>query len=553
MEVALKNNSRYRKGYVLGIVLFLIAMEVFFFRNIIGDALISDKYDGRLTMLITDYWYQLVTGNVQWGELDFFYPALNTLAYSDMFLGMGIIHGIFRLCGMSIYRSFELTIIVIHVIGTFSMYYLMKEIYRVELFWSLIAVMLFSFSSTYSFFLVHPQLISLSLIPVLAIFLTRFFLRIEDVHRKKRIAYGLLFITGFCIMMYTAWYTAFFIALFCLVYGLTYVAFSVYHKEFSDFIGYVRKIGIEIVIYITYAVLLLIPFFMLYLPVYRNTTERPYHETAKYLPELADIMNVSSSNLVLGKLIARSGLENRGYSFEVGIGFSLVLLFLFLIALFQSIRTKDFRIRVLAVSILICLILPIRLSANGISLWQLVYLAIPGAKSIRAAGRLWLFLSFPISVFIGVLLNKKRLRSYSVSHISRIILIVLVFLFNVRKGGVFSAWSESAQTSFIEQINAPPMDCTVFFIYDEDGIPDGQDENLYTIQKQVDAEEIANYFDINTINGYSGLTPGGWDGVFNVYGDSYLDSVKSWMKQNNLNQIYKYNISRNIWSVFPDD
>ena len=66
MEVALKNNSRYRKGYVLGIVLFLIAMEVFFFRNIIGDALISDKYDGRLTMLITDYWYQLVTGNVQW-------------------------------------------------------------------------------------------------------------------------------------------------------------------------------------------------------------------------------------------------------------------------------------------------------------------------------------------------------------------------------------------------------------------------------------------------------------------------------------------------------
>ena len=132
-------------------------------------------------------------------------------------------------------------------------------------------------------------------------------------------------------------------------------------------------------------------------------------------------------------------------------------------------------------------------------------------------------------------------------------MIVLVFLFNVRKGGVFSAWSESAQTSFIEQINAPPMDCTVFFIYDEDGIPDGQDENLYTIQKQVDAEEIANYFDINTINGYSGLTPGGWDGVFNVYGDSYLDSVKSWMKQNNLNQIYKYNISRNIWSVFPDD
>ena len=68
-------------------MLFLLAGELYFFRNIIGTGqLISDGSDGRLTMLIAEHWYNVFRGRASIMDMGMFYPAKNTLAYSDMLL-----------------------------------------------------------------------------------------------------------------------------------------------------------------------------------------------------------------------------------------------------------------------------------------------------------------------------------------------------------------------------------------------------------------------------------------------------------------------------------
>ena len=105
-----KSNKKY---YIF--IFILILSEIFFFRNILfNNSLFGDLGDGRLTMLITEHWYRFCCGLEKINDLGIFYPVENTLAYSDMLLGYGIIHSIFRFCGLDMFISYKITLILVH-------------------------------------------------------------------------------------------------------------------------------------------------------------------------------------------------------------------------------------------------------------------------------------------------------------------------------------------------------------------------------------------------------------------------------------------------------
>lgn len=82
--------SQFRKLFLP--IVILILYEIFFLRNIIAsDLMVGDRGDGRLCMLIAEHWYQFFSGNESFAQLNMFYPAENTIAYSDMLLGYGIV------------------------------------------------------------------------------------------------------------------------------------------------------------------------------------------------------------------------------------------------------------------------------------------------------------------------------------------------------------------------------------------------------------------------------------------------------------------------------
>ena len=543
---------------VVGLIL-LVLMEGFFFRNVLfSNNLIGDAWDGRLTMLFTEHWFHVFRGEASVVDMGFFYPAQNTLAYSDMFLGFGIIHSLFRMAGLDIFLAYKATIICVHLIGTIATFILLYKCLGVDVLWSLFGTTTFSFSSTFALHIGHTQLAALSLVPLLAIFLVSYFKHMD--RRKLRWVYALLAIAVLMLILYTAWYIFFFTVLFVvtgLIVGLCRLLME--KREYLRAILQTAKgMWVEIALYALIAVLLMVPFARLELPILKLSGGRSYGEVCGMLPEAIDYLNVSTNNWLLGPLIAASKIDERGYSFEVQQGFSIILVLVFLVVWLSYRRKRDsFGDSVLAVKremmatlvmtvIVNCLLL-LRLSANGVSLWWGVFHLFPGATSVRAVARYLMFLSLPLSVVtacMGEELSGKAKRERGGRYaIIMIALLGCAFIANIRTDGVMSAWNREGSRAFVESVPEPPADCEVFFLSD---VIEGQSGPYY----QVDAYQIADRFGIKTIHGYSGLEPQGWGPIWDVKGPMYRQAVSGWITRYHLENVYAYDEVKRTWTKY---
>lgn len=541
------------------VVIILLYCECFFFRNILGSEngmLISDRADGRLTTLLTEHWWNFFNGKENFSEIAMFYPAAEAFGYTDLFLGYGLIHSIFRLFGINMFLSYKYTLIAVHAMGTCSMYYLMNKKLKCNIYWSLFGTLAFCFSDTFARHLGHTQLNAISALPVLLILFLGFLNNYEN-HRKRNI-YAYLLIMWFVLLTYTAWYIACFTGIFCMVFLIVYfIKLKICDvRVFSVLKEKLRFIWKDIIGYVFFMVILYIPFIKIYLPVLKSSGGYSYWEScAICLPEFADIINVTGSNLMLGKFIEKMNLQSRGYSAEVEMGFSIILLGLFL-GLFiydwkknritarnnteGNIFTKAIS-KVAFISILVCIVLIIRLSSNGISLWIAVYHLLPVAKSVRAVSRFLLWLSFPMAVVTAYAANRyikiaNPLKSVIVSCIA----VIMIFVSNINTIGVYSLWNCQEEYSFISKVTEPPTDAKVFYIIDTADTKDRGD--MY----QLDAFEIANWYSVKTINGYSGGIPLGWD-MWDVCSEKYEDHVFEWIEKYNLTNVYAYDRATNEW------
>lgn len=541
------------------IILLLSFCEYFFFRNVIGNAiLIGDRGDGRLCNLITEHWYNVFRGKEEFGKLCMFYPTSSTIAYSDMLMGYGLIYSIFRLIGCNMFLSYKLVLIFIHIIGTIFMYYFLYKSMQLDIWWSLVGTIAFSFSSTYAYKMGHTQLTMLSFLPVLLFCFIKFLKNIEN--RKKRNLFAYLSLGLYAFLMYTAWYIAYFTGLFSLIFLIVYMIILYINKVpiFDKIKKFFDKIGKDLLGYILFTIVICVPFAMIYIPILKMNGNREYSAISVFLPEIIDLINVTSENWMLGTVIKKLQLDRRGYSSEVSEGFSIILLLLFglmIIAIqrewYKFKEDKNWKDRELVIiyrsviwTICLSILLMIRFSSNGVSLWYFIYKMIPGTGSIRAVARYLLWLSFPMSIIAALLGNRYFYRGKIKKEWYQIIMMVLLFLlfcFNIYDNGVYAKWNSDEEETFLLGVKEPPDDCEVFYIIDS------KKENKAEYLYQLDAFEIATYYSINTINGYSGLFPPGWDRIWQVCSDSYEMDVYKWISENQLSNVYIYDIAENIW------
>ena len=162
---------------------------------------------------------------------------------------------------MKLFLANKIVLIGFHIFGSYSLFYLLKKKFKLNNLWSLLGVIVFSYSSAYYVRIGHTQLITISLVPLLIIFMFCFFENFQN--KVKRIVYGLLTITLYVLIMYTSWYTAFFTALFMATFIVIYVcvASSNKNKVFSNVWMYIKKCYKEIIAYVVYAICIAIPFF----------------------------------------------------------------------------------------------------------------------------------------------------------------------------------------------------------------------------------------------------------------------------------------------------
>lgn len=554
-------NSRLAAGLRVALPLMLLLLcEWFFFSKMYGtDRLFGNMGDGRLTMLIAEHWRHVLRGEAAFADLGIFWPAQNTLAYSDMLLGLGLLHALLRALGMSIYLAFKYAILLMHAVGTFSCYYLLKRVLRLGGGWALMGALAFSFSDSYVGCLEHPQMAALGFIPLFVIFLVRFFQQLE--HRGRRAAYAALAILTIMLVLYTAWYVAFFTALFAvtfLVIGLCVMGLNGVGIR-KTLGGFLRTVRFDLLAYAAFAAALAVPFALLEWPVMQASGGYNFLPIFNaYVPEIIDVIHVDDNNYMLGGWMQSLFQIPRSSIAEVNYGFSLVLLLSFFIMFFFIQRRKhrvrrDTRRMVLyllcetvAIAVLIDILLMVRLGSNGVSLWYFVNRYFPGGKSIRAVGRLMLFLNLPMAVItacMGALLLQKEQKRVSFAISAG--LAVLVVLFNLNARGTKSNWTAAAGAETVNRVAPPPADCEVFFLYNSNN--DGS-----ATFRQMDAYQIADALGIKTINGYSGQMPRAWNGIWEIDGMGYLPSVVRWVEENDLQHVYGYNQAENTWTEIND-
>lgn len=532
------------------IVALIIALEAVFFRSILlNGQLIGDDGDTRLNILIMEHIWQFLNGAKNFTDLGMFYPYLNTISYSDMNVGFAIPYAVFRFLGTDIWFAGKLTLVLTHFFGTLTLFLFLLKKMRLSTICSLLGVILFSFSNTYSVKLGHTQLISVSLVPVLLWTITNFFEHIQN--EEKRFRFACFSIVWYALICYTSFYIGFFTALFSFLFGISYVILN--PASFQKGIRFLRQNMLECLAYLGLSVFVMAPFISIYMPARHMFGNRPYDVIQLMLPTAFDFVNVSPKNLFYGEFINQfPSMLNRPYGGELQVGFPfLTLTFILLIGgvfLWNYFRHRH-QVSPLKAAwslAIFCSFILIFKTSQGHSLWYYVWAYVPGADSMRAVSRYLIFLTLPCAILtaVGVQLFLNQMKNKQFQAQIMVVLCLLLWAENLHTRQ--ETWDIQSRRDFNQKISTPLNTCQIFYLWDSKG-------EKAPYRYQLDAWEIATYFKISTINGYSGQFPKDWSNwkLFRVNEASYLPGIQKYVAHYHINNVCAYDIGTNTWEMVP--
>lgn len=553
------NILKKRKG-ILSDVLFILlifAMSLFFFRGaLIQGHAVGGRLDARLNNLIMEHWYKVFCGQETYNNLSMFYPAENTISYTDMLLASSIPYSILRACGVDMFVSCNIVIMAVHLWGSICLYYLLRKTLGVQNYISFAGVTAFSFAQGYATRIAHTQMVALSYIPFILIFLILFIRHFKET--KKRRIYLFIFFTAYVLLAYTGWYSFYFSVVFGIVYIVSFLIFGFRcNREFIIRIfSLIKKHLLELFFWMVYTIVIMIPFLNVYLPANALKTyeDRSWNTVVWLSPEPIDLFNVGKNNLILGKVIEalNIGAHRKKAEWEMCEGFSVVLLIALLYLIGRYMKThkllrddkkavvpaRHILIGSLIISIVTCILLI--QNSGGVSLWLFAYFFLPGASSVRAVVRFYFILLLPMGILLALLLEQYKPKKYPVIKI--MIYIIILWISNISIGNIGS-WDYRIDQKLISGVSAPPEQAEVIAFFDSGS--DIQGEQI----TQIDAWMIADYYGLKTVNGYSGMFPRDW-AMEKLPTEDYLRALQQWKISQEIQDIYLYDLETDTWSVF---
>ena len=581
-----KKNSRqiYISLFYLGLI---AALEVFFFRSLrSADALPGDHSDACLNNLIMEHWFHFFRGKEPFDSLSQFYPVKDTVSYTDMLLGYAPLYSLLRFAGLSLFQAGKYTVVLIHAAGSFSLFTFLKKHLKTGNYAAFLGVLCFSFANGYAVRFRHTQMIAVSLIPLILLFLAKAYERRDE--RKKRWFWLWLAVSFYALLAYTGWYTFFFLSLFLLICAVSVlIVCAVRGRKLLKALvrEMLRHIG-EILVFCAYLVCALIPFLMLYLPTSRMAGSRSWEEAAYFLPRPADLFNVGNNNLLLGRFfpaLAQMSSEQKGV-WELIQGFApvqLLILILLLVWYFLheggnagktgnsgnresslpkkgNSRTVSCReIRLCAVTALtgaIVFSFLMVMDFGGFSLWWLVWKLVPGAGAIRAVARWYFFLLLPLAILLaflaGRLIKAAWDRNFWPGQLPGPGVLaamgacaVLLWISNINTGSL-SGWKESEQKAFLESVAEPPAEAEVIALGNTSGYVNPEP---YT--DQLRAWMLADHYGLKTVNGYSGQVPKYFT-MQDITAFDYVQRILQYRADTGCEEdVYIYDLGNGSWSL----
>lgn len=511
------------------------------------SVLLGDSYDGVIESVLVDHWFKVFQGLQAWNTPLYFYPHQDTLGYNDAYFLYGLITIPFRLAGVDIFRSQEYVHVCVRIIGFLSMAALLKEILGRRCLAGLFGASVFTLMLNVGLQAGHAQLLSLSFIPLLALMLMRTVAAVNAPGQRFSI-YAALTLLLLDAMLLTNFYMAWFFVLFCLLTAGAFILSNL--PDARDWLlGLKRHRTLAVLLAAIVGFAGFLPFVLAYGPKLLETHGHPYAAARYYTLSPVDIVNIGPNSMVWGWLFDMSaGLFPKLFrTGEFRVGFTpdiLVALLVFGFFVFATGRIHLGRfLRALFLATILALLLP--LVIRGISPWWVVFRIVPGASGVRVVARFWLFLGFPVSILLTVLVEhfltvpKTRLAGIGVG------LLILVSQVDLYPPVSLNVEKELAR---LDELPFPPARCDSFFVTSLVGPEHIADVGYGLYNDNVAAMLLANHLDMPTINGFATFNPKDWD-FSAIPPTTYLSRVERYAQAYRLANLCGYDLGSHAWTL----
>jgi len=488
------------------------------------DGAFGDEEDGYLGLALIEHWRHVFSGEAHWADPFFFFPQRGVLGYTDAFFLFGVAHAPLRFAGADAFTAYMLVIAGMAFVGFFGFRRLAVRHFAIPPAYAAIGAFLFAFGNLDAVKLIHVQAYSAMLLPVLSDLLLSGWKS-----ERHGVAYGgaagLLFAALFLTGFQTAWFFGCFILLLILLYPIVFglkasrsLALEMMTSRWSAVVAAASTFLIGIV-----------PFLLLYVPVFMAGHSRDFAEVVSNMPEWRDLANITPENAVWGDIFRWLGIVGRPDrpAWEVELAFTPMVLAVFTsgvvilaVRMHRHRNRADRGLVILGTAVVIFWLL--QMEYFGVRPWRAVWEAVPGAKAIRYTFRSQLVANLFVALITARILA-------AIAHARFLTLFLCTFLvveqFNLAWPAVMS---RRATLAWIDAVPPPPHGCSVFYVIPHAGPPERNGP-----QHQDDAVLFAEIRGIPTINGYSSWFPDGW-ALEDPASFTYAAAVRTWAGRNGI-------------------
>lgn len=448
----------------------------------------GNRGDCRLLLGTCEHWYRASLGQAALPDPRYFYPAQGALAYTDLLVGYTVPYVGLRWLGVDWIQAFQVVILLVSAANFLAAYLFMRALPGVTRLAACAGGWLFAFNSPRFGQLDHLQNQLVFFFPLTLWGLLR------GMQGSPRAARGwfafaaLMGVTQLCSTFSLGWFALMWLAGWLLLAGA--------HRELrGPLLARLNERRQSLAGAVLVGVVGLIPFLLLYLPVYRDQGGFDYGHVAEMIPQGRSLLIMGSHNYLWHRLqFLAAGLKMFN-EHQLGLGLIVTVVWLALTA--QALRGSLVgRADWSSVTVLSCsLWYVVGMTWLGYSPWWFVYQFVPGAGAIRAVGRYVLVVTLPMGAVLAWKLSRTRRRLVWW-------LVGCALLEQLGRGVGFPVARERA---YLEPLlGRVPATATWFYVtqHAQDRIP--------ALEAQVDAGLVAILTGIPTVNGYSGRVPPGW-------------------------------------------
>lgn len=559
-EVFARTLSARRFLMVAFAVLGGLASSLWFFRGfwLSGFTLTQgDDIDGRVIVLQTIHWWQPTAFGNLW-DVGIFYPASATLGTSDALLMFGLGSWPFSQVIGTPQVAVQVFLIGLSIISYGFWIFLFRKQLGLHWILSIVASLLLTFGHPIYVISGNFKMLAVWLIPIP---LVMFAASLHATRGKRKVLLGLasgLLLGGIALTsVVVLWFGLLASALTLGIWvtlGLIarFNTWAMIWQLVPSFAGGLMGFVIAV------PALLLI-----YAPNLGGTGEASEGTGFALAIRFAELLNVSDTNALWGSILKnfpseliRSNISDSLPEWQLAPTplVLLISLWCLVIGIWNARRLSQVQLLGTAALLagLVFWLLPVRdfipLPGDGsvfVFPWSIVQY-LPGAAGIRYITRFEIFafmlLVIGIVLVLGPMLKNVDLRSTRghAQALAALLLITLVLLEQVNTRSMqettVSWWRE------MQAISEPPENCKAFALIDE--LPD----RAHHWETMNDARAIAWIHQIPSVNGFSSVSPSGWD-LDRVNEDSYMDRLAKWLTDANVSGACLLSLRNGNWTL----